>query len=77
MHTLYLITPTRPGGTIAAFGPAVPLSAPSSWAGEPVTGAWVETDQGEIAMRWGRVPSAIASRPCLMDDLKAAMGGVH
>lgn len=70
----YLCTPTRPRGTVVQVGNAVTLAPPTVWLGEPVTGAWVETSDGQVAIRWGRVPARVASGPTLMDQVSQGMG---
>lgn len=74
MNLLYVCTPTRPFGTIVQAGNAVPLTPPSSWLNEPVMGAWVETSDGQVAIRWGDVPERIAAGPTLIEQASLGFG---
>lgn len=74
MNFLYVCTPSCPMGTIAQAGNAIPLSPPPAWAGEQVVGAWVETHDGQVAIRWGRVPARIAAGATLIEQASQGFG---
>ncbi|GAB3119246.1 hypothetical protein [Novispirillum itersonii] len=76
MNVLYVCTLSQLNGTLAAAGASVPLQPPTHWMGEPVIGAWAETGEGEIAIKWGRVPRRIAGRQTLMEQFQQQMGPV-
>lgn len=74
MNFLYVCTPSRPRGTIVQAGNAIPLAPPPAWAEEPVIGAWVETHDRQVAIRWGRVPACIATGPTLIEQASQGFG---
>ncbi|MGQ0663501.1 MAG: hypothetical protein ACT4P2_07910 [Pseudomonadota bacterium] len=74
MNFLYVCTLTHPLGTIAAAAEMLPLEKLDSYLGQPVTGAWLETADGRIAMTWGEVPARIKAAPSMFETYAKSLG---